>query len=280
MNQPIETDLKEAFSAHLSRIPDDAIDRLRGIDYHPRTIRLSPRATVGAIGGAAATTAAIVSAVALTSASPAFAGWRASPTHASSGPTGSANATCQSHLASLPGIPPPSSWSPVVTDVRGPFTLVVYRDDRADATCLTGPSVIAVSETSGLGGTNGHASSIGLGGSVRRAGSHQGASSWSSSFNLSGSVPIQQISVDHLSVNSQGAYTVAEGKVGSEVTAVTLVLGDRNDVQTTTSRGWFVAWWPGHQDPVSAQVTTPGGTTRQPLNPPPDGGLAKPPSRP
>ena len=75
-----------------------------------------------------------------------------------------------------------------------------------------------------------------------------------------------QIAVDRLqaeSANDGQAYTIAEGSVGTGVTAATLVLSDGSDVVTTTGNGLFLAWWPGSAVVTSATVTTATGTTTQ-----------------
>ena len=80
----------------------------------------------------------------------AFAGWSPSPTAASAQETSTADATCLAQLANTPpispGVTPGSGWSTVATDVRGPFTLVVFQNGTSGATCLTGPSVTVVSQ--------------------------------------------------------------------------------------------------------------------------------------
>src|SRR6202034_3527601 len=144
MNQQLDSDVKEAFVAQATRIPDGAGDRLRGIDYRPRTSRLSPRLTVGTLAGGGAVAGAIISVVLVGGAQPAFAGWSPSPTPGSAGQTPAADATCQAQLAAAPALPVStggSGWNPVTTDVRGPFTVVIYQDGGTDATCFTGPSL-------------------------------------------------------------------------------------------------------------------------------------------
>jgi hypothetical protein len=77
-----------------------------------------------------------------------------------------------------------------------------------------------------------------------------------------------QIAVDRLqseSANDGQGYTIAEGSVGSGVTAATLVLSDGSDVVTTTGNGLFLAWWPGSAVITSATVTSATGTTTQPI---------------
>ena len=41
------------------------------------------------------------------------------------------------------------------------------------------------------------------------------------------------------------------GRVGTDVTGVTLVLGDGTSVQATVTNGWYAAWWPGNGAPDS-----------------------------
>jgi hypothetical protein len=80
-----------------------------------------------------------------------------------------------------------------------------------------------------------------------------------------------QIAVDWLqaeSANDGQAYTIAEGSVGSGVTAATLVLSDGSDVVTTTGNGLFLAWWPDSAVVASATLTTAAGTTTQPISSP------------
>jgi hypothetical protein len=80
-----------------------------------------------------------------------------------------------------------------------------------------------------------------------------------------------QIAVDRLqaeSANDGQAYTVAEGSVGSGVTAATLVLSDGSEVVTTTGNGLFLAWWPGTAVITAATLATTTGTTTQPISAP------------
>ena len=278
VNPQLESDLKEAFSLHASGIPSEAAARVRGIDYRPRTSRVSPRMTVGALAGAAATTGAVVSVIVLGSAQAAFAGWSPSPTLVSAGQTSSADTACHAQLAADRGLPgatsqtgatSPSEWSAVATDVRGPFTLVIYQDGNAHASCLTGPSIMVLSQSSGSGG------SMTVSGTVRK-----GTGGGNSTSTMIGSVTsgsIEQLSVDHLASTTQGAYTIVTGQVEAGVTGVTLVRGDGEDVQASVSNGALVAWWPGTQDVTSAQITTAVGVTTQtlktlPLLPPPGHG--------
>lgn len=80
-----------------------------------------------------------------------------------------------------------------------------------------------------------------------------------------------QIAVERLqaeSINDGQTYTIAEGLVGSGVTAATLMLSDGSDVVTTTGNGLFLAWWPGSAVVTSATLSAARGTTTQPISAP------------
>jgi len=215
-------------------------------------------------------------ALAFTGTEAAFAGWSPSPTAATAQETSTADGTCQALLASTPqdssGASTTGGWSVVTTDVRGPFTLVVYQDGSNGATCLTGPSVTVASESNGNGGSMSvSARSVHV---SQGSGTGTGPAESSSVLIGSSSKSITQMSLNHLSSTSQGPFTVVEGQVVDGVTGVALVLSDGTQVQASTGNGWFVAWWPGTQAANSADITTSSGVTSEtlttrPLLPPP-----------
>lgn len=255
MTEQLEAQVKAALSRRASAVGADAVERVRHGDYRPRMRRLPGRPGMIGLAGMGATGAGVAIAVVLTGATPAFAGWTSAPRQASAAETAGASSTCETELPPTPG-GDPGGWTPVVTDVRGPFTLVVFEDGAASATCLTGPDVTSVSSSAGWSMS---ASAVGVSGV--QAG--QGASSASSLAYPAGS-GIEQLSQAHLDSTGQGAYTVVDGQVASDVTGVTLD-EDGTDVETTTADGWLVAWWPGDAEATSAAITTPSGTTTQSL---------------
>jgi len=265
MNEQLASDLKAAFSRHASALPTGAGAGLRQVDYHPRTSRVPARLTAGALAGAAVTTGTVVSAVVLGSSQAAFAGWSAAPTAASAARTSTAEATCAARLAAVPAPPggaTPGPWSTVDSDVRGPFTLVVYGDGGGDvATCITGPSITVVSLSAAHGGS---VTASGQGGAVDGRGA-----SGSTMITRIGSGSITKGSVTHLDSTSQGPYTLVEGQLDPSVTGVTLIRSDGEHVEASTANGWFVAWWPGNGDTTSAEITTAAGVTTQTLTTPP-----------
>jgi hypothetical protein len=260
MNQSLETELHEAFSTYVARIPADAGVRLRAIEYRPRTTRLSPRVTAGALGGAVATAGTVISVIVLGSAQPAFAGWSAAPSPASGAEATTADSACQAKLASSPGFADSSGWNAVTTDVRAPFTVVIFQDDGSAATCFIGPSFTILSRSS-VG-----ADSMSVSGSNTQTGGVRGGASSSLAIGSTESGDITHMTVAHLDNGSNGAYTLAEGQIQPSVTGVTLARSDGSDVQASTGGGWFVAWWPGAQDVTSAEITTPSGVSNEPLN--------------
>jgi hypothetical protein len=265
MNDQLEGELREAFALRASEVPMDAVERLRRVDYRPRTRRRWPL-TMSALA-AASGTAAVVSVVVLGGSQSAFAGWTPTPTSPTAAQSAATQDNCQGNLSTMPGGADQGSWSQVATDVRGPYTVVIYQAGSSFATCFTGSSFTFASFSSADGEMAASASGSALSGSP-------GPSSTSSGMYSPGD-GIEQLVVSHLSLAGNGPYTLAEGRLDPTVSAVTLVLSDGQDIAATTVNGWFVAWWPGSEDAAAAQITSASGTTIEPLkslpipNPPP-----------
>jgi hypothetical protein len=241
----LEDDLRAAMAARADALPAEAAVRVRGHDYRPRTRNLRPPVAVGGVTVAAATGVAVWL-FALSPQTPsAFAGWTASPGAATPGQLSSAKANCEERVANMPAGPTPVQGSapslaglqPVLTDTRGSFTWVILAsgDASAYASCISGPSLTAVSASSSRTPLSAPAGQVAL--------------SSSSQTRTPGG----------------DSYSFAEGRVGTGVTAATLVLGDGTQVQATLQDGWFAAWWPSDQTVRSALVTTASGTTTQRL---------------
>jgi hypothetical protein len=179
----------------------------------------------------------------------AFAAWTAAPTRPAPGQISSAEATCEAAVTTPPsdktaGLATGATQVSLV-DTRGPFTLILSGANTSTTLmCVNGPSINSSAQT------NSQMRSIGGQPVLPAAG---------------------QIAVDRLqaeSANDGQAYTIAEGSVGSGVTAATLVLSDGSDVVTTTGNGLFLAWWPGSAVVTSATLSTAAGTTTQPISSP------------
>lgn len=285
MTDSLDTALRRALHAQADQLPHEAVDRLRAIDFHPRTHRISPRVTIGAAAGVAASTAAVVSILVVGSASPAFAGWQATPTSPTPGQLATAEASCRAQLASPFTSVDGRGSSPILTDVRGPYTVAIYADGSSDVTCFTGPSFTAVS-----GNT---VTSTAQGGSARGFGSISGASgagprsqSQSSSRSASGgptSGPAAgpgpgsdgaggELSASHFTLSNGSPYTLVVGHTNNTLTAAVVERSDGSNVTATTGDGWFEAWWPGTAQATTVKVISSTGTTTLPIHSGPAGG--------
>jgi hypothetical protein len=247
MTQTLESQLRDALAARAQEIPSAPAERLQAHDYRPRTRDLRPPVAAGALltAGAAATAVLVIG---LGPRAPAaFAGWTAKPKAAAASQTGAAVADCTQRLAAIPTsnaarnvakatghptrLPAVDTLTPVLSDVRGPFTFVVFANANANASCITGPGFTSVSEARSAGPVP--------------------------------SVPTDGITVTWAAHTTRAgqAYSFLEGHTGTGVSAVTLNLADGSTVQTTTDNGWFVAWWPGNTNATNATVTTAQGTS-------------------
>jgi hypothetical protein len=123
--------------------------------------------------------------------------------------------------------------TPVLTDTRGPYTVSIYADG---STCLEG-SGIKISASGGGGSASG--------------------------------IPAGQIQLNGLGESdSEGhALTMVDGRIGAGVTGVTITRSDGSSVQATVKNGWYLAWWPGTERAVTAQVAGASGTSTQSFPP-------------
>jgi hypothetical protein len=130
MPDQLEQTLREALSQRAAQLDPDSIARLSAIDYHPRRRRIRRLPAIGALGatGIAAAVTAIVTLG--SSAAPAFAGWRATPTNPAPGQLAQAAQACGQDLG-----------SPVITDSRGPYTASIYTNSTTTDVCLSGNGV-------------------------------------------------------------------------------------------------------------------------------------------
>ncbi len=121
------------------------------------------------------------------------------------------------------------SGTPVLTDTRGPYTASIYADG---STCVDGNGI----EISA--GSRGSATSGIPAGTVQLNGAGES--------------------------DSDGhALTMVDGPIGAGVTGVTITRSDGSSVQATVNNGWYLAWWPGTERAVTAQVASASGTSTQ-----------------
>jgi hypothetical protein len=280
MSDSVDTVLRRAFCAEADQLPPEAIDRLLAVEFRPRTRRLSPKVAIGAAAGVGASTAAAVSLLVVGTAAPAFAGWEATPTTPAAGQLATAEAACRAHLAansSAGSLDGPQS-SPILTDVRGPYTVAVYAAGSADVTCFVGPSFVAVSGLSVTSTGNGASASASGFGSVSGANGAGPASAQSRSSvrrASGGAAPVggsgAGISASHFTLSNGSPYSLVVGHVSGPLTSAVIERSSGSGVTATVADGWFEAWWPGTGEATSVKVTTPTGTTTLPIRTGPDG---------
>jgi hypothetical protein len=218
MSDLIEHDLREALFDQAALITSEASIRLRAVDYHPRSRWLPSRPALGALGLSGAAAAAAAAILLGSSATPAFAGWTASPTAPLPGQLAAAEQHCGA-----------GAGTPVLTDTRGPYTASIFADG---STCLQG---------------NGIRISSGSGDAAKS------------------SIPAGTIELNGAGESdSDGhALTMVDGPIGARVTGVTITRSDGSSVQATVKNGWYLAWWPGTERAVTAEVTSASATSTQ-----------------
>lgn len=136
----LEQDLRAALSERAEQLDPDASARLRSHDYRPRRHRI-PVPAVGALGagGVAAGVAILISLG--SAATPAFAGWQATPTPLAPGQVAPSGGECGQGLG-----------TPVLTDSRGPYTASIYDDATTSELCLSGAGISMSSTTNSTAG--------------------------------------------------------------------------------------------------------------------------------
>ncbi|MGH9019897.1 MAG: hypothetical protein ACRDV0_02645 [Acidimicrobiales bacterium] len=269
---------KELGVAHVPRLSDEWIARrqehLVAEVTTPASRRPRRRLVLGATGAGVLSAAAIAVGVVGPWASPAFAGWSPDTTAPTPGQVSVAESTCASQYATL-AAPDGSTPGPLpavsLTDVRGPYTLVVYAASSDPVFCVTSPTFTAVN-TGGFGSMGGIPAG-GAGDNTVTGGSTQGGTPVGGSetnsavrvlgdSNAAASTPDSAAIAFEFSTSGNGQpLSVAEGQVGANVTGVAVVLDDSTAVNSTTANGHFVAWWPGQVHVDHLQVTTSGASS-------------------
>ena len=230
MTEQLESELRTALREHAAQVPAASIDRLRHVDYRPRTRRVRPSLAIGGLASVAGVAGAAAVVISLTAgASSAFAGWTATPTAPLPGQLAAAQASCEASQSPIAGLPL------TLTDTRGPFTFSVYANSNSSATCFKGPGFMSTSANVASAALN---------------------------------VPAGQVllSSSHRTDRGGHAFSLADGRTGPGVSGVTLSLDDGTNVRATVGGGWFVAWWPSGHEIKSAELTTPTGTVTQTFN--------------
>jgi hypothetical protein len=251
-NNMLSSDVAVSFRQRAALVDPAAAGRIltHVADGRPRSRHRF--ALAGSAVGAAGIGAIAAAAVTLSGATPAFAGWTAAPSPA--GDASAATTSCTNQLTSMRGGPGRLTWTPTVTDVRGPYVLEALASGSMAATCLTGPSVTSVNFGSG-------------GGSLSSSGASSGADpgGTSSTTNYASGDAVTELTLSSLDTQSGAPFDTLEGSVSPGVTAVALEMANGQSIQATVNGGLVLAWWPNANKPVTAQVTSASGTTTQSL---------------
>lgn len=252
MSTKFEQTLRDALAEQAGELPADATAKLLAADYRARGSIVRAAFPVGAGCLAVAVTVTVLVFGAGANAPRAFAGWSATPTTPTGLQVSRADAACRADLTSmyfrhsleapagLRGDFLASGWRNVLTDVRGPYTMIVLeaKDGQADATCFADKRA---------------QTSLGVAVGVR---------------------PPAPVPAGHVHLASSGSSTTPSdegsrqfsylvGRTGAGVTGVTIRLNDGTRVRTTCANGWFLAWWPGSHGLAAIEVTTEAGTKTQ-----------------
>lgn len=254
MSDQPSADLRAALARHAAEVPSSASARLLKVDYHPRSPRRFAALALSGTAGLAAIAGAVMAIMSLsTGTQAAFAGWSTSPTMPAGGQTAAAESACLAHVPSAADSErarhdgtahapvmeallkiAPDEWHPVLADTRGSFTMIMLEaaNGQAQASCLSSSSSAVLS----VGPVGGHAGSVAAG-------------------------QAQVVSTGSQGAPSGHPFTYTEGRVGANVTGVTIVLNDGTHVSATIANGHFAAWWPGSQQAISQEVTASGRTS-------------------
>ncbi|MGH2878193.1 MAG: hypothetical protein ACRDK4_01105 [Solirubrobacteraceae bacterium] len=126
---------------------------------------------------------------------------------------------------------PSSAYRTVLTDTRGPFTMVIFQNATNFWSCFP------------------------------EAGATAGASGAIPATPASG-----RIAVSGEANSPADPYTVIYGRVGAGLREVSLVLADGSKVKSTVTDGWFAAWWPGDRQANAVELGGENGLSTQALH--------------
>lgn len=263
MSDAFESQLREALERHAADIPEEAYGRLHDVDYDPRSPARRIALGTASVAGLAAAAGISLSLIGLGGgAQRAFAGWTPIPTEPRAGQRYAAENVCNRHVTRawqrdvmlfreirlreersghpsihpLPAIGGP--WHTILTDTRGPFTLVMLTNGEGEAHCLVGPGPthIAGVDTQSLTGI------------------HVGVRAYQ----------VGALSLGSTRTSNGEQFKYLSGRAGRGVKAVRIDLADGKRISATIEHGWYLAWWPG-SDPMMAiqAVSTHGASTQR-----------------
>lgn len=212
--------------------------------------RLVPLTGAGLVVSGGIAAAAVV---VLGTGSTPFAGWTPAASAATDARVAAAASGCEP-MPTLPGQSTAPGWHVVASEDQGPYTLLVYASGDTTATCLSAPGTDLRLVTFGAGARLAGSATVATGPAA-----HGGSGPALAGIEPT-SIGGELATVLHGS-SEQGGYTVVEGRVASGVTGLSLARAGGAAVVASVRDGWFAAWWPGSDDPMSADVTTAASTS-------------------
>jgi hypothetical protein len=258
--EQLEQQIRDALAHRARALPSSGAERLLDVNFHPRSLRVSAT-VIGPVAGIAVA-GLTIGIVGLGGATQhALAAWNASPTIPLSGQTAAAEAACRADMPSAAqakrandtatgtGSPEPGpALSPnalplVLSDTRGAYTYVLMGTAGEQAACLVGPwprSEVAFASRSEGPSTSTNAGQIGA------------------------------LTFDFGRLADEAGVLSVTGRAGEGVEGVTLILKDGTRVLASIADGRFLAWWPGTDLAISAELRTSQGTRTVGLDDPLD----------
>jgi hypothetical protein len=260
MTDQLEAQIRDALAQRADAIPSGS-ERVISADYRPRSSRLRATTTLGPLAAVAGVgvTAAVIGLG--NGASRAYAGWSASPTSPANGQTVAAEAACRADMPSSSQIQKanseagggqvaelgpsinPNELPTALADTRGAYTFVLLGVSGERASCLIGPWPTS---------------------KPLFASTSYGASPSSSPA----ADQIGDLSFGFGRLTDEEGLLSVVGRAGEGVSGVTLILHDGTRITTRITQGWFLAWWPGTDPTVSAEVHSSVGSSTIDLNDP------------
>lgn len=251
MNDPAQSMLNVAFVTRLEALDPVREQRLCAFDYRSRTRRRRLWAATGACG---TTAIAVTSALIFTSgASVAYAGWSPRARTATPSALASATAACSAATTPATAVTPPAripltSEEAVLSETRGGYTAAIYDVSNSVYLCITnGGSItyIALVSPTTRGGGGLLPGDIGYVAPDADQLTFPNTRPW---------VPWQLLGANRTIIH-------ALGSVGTDISTITLDFADGTTVDATIEDGWYFAWWPSGQAPMSFEITTTSGET-------------------
>jgi hypothetical protein len=244
-SQTFDAQLRQALAS--VRVPTATRERVCSVNYRPRRHSVRARVVVGLVAASVVAAGGFLASQtngAPTTVQGVYASWTSTPTTPAPDQVAMADATCARALngqtrpagGENPYASANGKWQPVVTDPRGPFTLVAENAATPEGT-FQGLCLIDATNPS-------------FGGSL--------ISTPSNDVPAPGTIGRPQ-GGGGSGAEGRNAYSYVEGNVGDGVTGVTLQLANGLTVTSTVANHIYLAWWPGQTVVKSVNWTTDSG---------------------